>query len=289
MTENATPVTTAAATHTADAAADAAAGAAHPFGGAAAFEARGLRTGYGDRPVLDALDLVLPAGEVTSIVGANACGKSTLLRSLAGLLPSGGEIHVAGRPLAAYARRELARTVAFLPQSPIPPEGVSVDELVLRGRFPHRGLGLRPSAEDREQVQWAMHATDTAQLAGRPLATLSGGQRQRAWIAMALAQDTPIVLLDEPTTYLDLAHQLDLLTLLRRLNRESGRTIVMVLHDLNQAARFSDRIVGVKDGVVHASGTPGEVVDAAFVQAVLGVNAIVVPDPVTGTPMAVPR
>lgn len=256
----------------------------------AALEVRGLHAKYGDRSVLSALDLALPAGAITAIVGANACGKSTLLRTMARLLePAAGEVLVQGRPAASYGRKELARTLGFLPQSPLPPEGVAVGELVLRGRFPHRGVGLRPSRHDTERVAWAMAATDVAALADRPLDTLSGGQRQRAWIALALAQDTPILLLDEPTTFLDLGHQLEVLHLLRALNRDAGRTVVMVLHDLNQAARYADHLVGMRDGQVHAAGPPAAVVDTSFVQAVLGVDAVVVPDPVSGTPMAVPR
>ncbi|MFT4036365.1 MAG: ABC transporter ATP-binding protein, partial [Patulibacter sp.] len=165
---------------------------------AAAFAVDRLCVGYGKRRVLHELNLTIPAGQITAIVGANACGKSTLLRTLARLLPAhSGTVQLQGRPLGDYRRKELARTVAFLPQSPLPPEGITVEELVLRGRFPHRGLGLRPSAHDWERVAWALAATDATELAGRPLDALSGGQRQRAWIAMALAQDTRVLLLDE--------------------------------------------------------------------------------------------
>ncbi|WP_320670850.1 ABC transporter ATP-binding protein [Patulibacter defluvii] len=254
-----------------------------------ALEARGATVAYGERTVLDGLDVALPAGRVTAIVGANACGKSTLLRALARIVPlRAGEVRLAGEDVSALAPRALARRLGFLPQSPVPPEGLSVRELVARGRFPHLRLGRRPSAEDRERVAWALAATATEELAERPLEALSGGQRQRAWIAMALAQDTEILLLDEPTTYLDLAHQLDVLELLRDLNRDQGRTVVMVLHDLNQAARYADHLVAMADGAVVAAGDPAATVDAGLVERVLGVRVRIVPDPVTGTPMAIP-
>lgn len=255
----------------------------------AALRARGLSVGYGDRAVLHALDCEIPAGSITAIVGANACGKSTLLRAMARLLrPSGGAVLLDGRPVHEMPTREVARRLGFLPQSPVPPEGLTVRDLVNRGRFPHQRLGRRESAEDRRLVSWALEITDIADLAERPLDRLSGGQRQRAWIAMALAQDTGVLLLDEPTTYLDLAHQLEVLDLLSDLNARDGRTIVLVLHDVNQACRYADRIIALREGVVHAAGAPEDVVDAAMLSEVFGLTAEVMPDPVTGTPMCVP-
>ncbi|MFA4930113.1 MAG: ABC transporter ATP-binding protein [Patulibacter sp.] len=250
---------------------------------------RGLTTGYADRRVIERLDCTIPGGSVTAIVGANACGKSTLLRAIAQLIPSDGEVALGDTVLTGLSSRETARRIGFLPQSPTPPEGLTVEELVSRGRFPHLRFGRRPSAHDRERVAWALRATATDVLAERPLEALSGGQRQRVWIAMALAQDTGVLLLDEPTTYLDLAHQLDVLELLRELNAQDGRTVVMVLHDINQACRYADHLIAMKDGAVIASGPPAEIVDAELVSTVLDVRARIVPDPVTGTPMLVPE
>ncbi len=191
--------------------------------------------------------------------------------------------------LSGLSPRETARRIGFLPQSPTPPEGLTVEELVSRGRFPHLRFGRRPTAHDRERVAWALAATSTDGLADRPLEALSGGQRQRVWIAMALAQDTRVLLLDEPTTYLDLAHQLDVLELLRELNAQDGRTVVMVLHDVNQACRYADHLIAIKEGALIAAGPPAEIVDAELVSTVLDVRARIVPDPVTGTPMLVPE
>ena len=252
------------------------------------LNAAGLRVGYGEREVLQGVDVPLPAGRITAIVGANASGKSTLLRAFARLLkPTGGAVLLDGAEISTLPTREVARRLGFLPQSPVPPEGLTVEDLVQRGRFPHRKLGRRTTSEDQERVQWALEATGIEDLRDRPLDRLSGGQRQRAWIAMALAQDTPILLLDEPTTYLDLAHQLEVLDLLADLN-EQGRTIGIVLHDLNHACRYAHHLVALRDGQVHAAGAPEAIVDEELVQAVFGLRARVLPDPVTGTPMCVP-
>jgi iron complex transport system ATP-binding protein len=252
------------------------------------LSAAGLTVGYGEREVLHGVDVPLPAGEITAIVGANASGKSTLLRAFARLLkPTGGSVLLDGAEITSLPTREVARRLGFLPQSPVPPEGLTVEDLVARGRFPHQRLGRRASPEDRERVEWALEATSITDLRERPLDRLSGGQRQRAWIAMALAQDTPILLLDEPTTYLDLAHQLEVLDLLADLNAQ-GRTIGLVLHDLNHACRYAHHLVALRDGVVHAAGAPEEIVDEELVHAVFGLRSRVLPDPVTGTPMCVP-
>jgi len=252
------------------------------------LRADNLRVGYGERDVLQGVDVPLPEGQITAIVGANACGKSTLLRTFARLLkPTSGAVLLDGAEIAHTPTREVAKRLGFLPQSPVPPEGLTVEDLVHRGRFPHQKLGRRTSGEDKARVEWALHATGVHDLRDRPLDRLSGGQRQRAWIAMALAQDTPILLLDEPTTYLDLAHQLEVLDLLVDLN-EHGRTIGIVLHDLNHACRYAHHLVALKSGHVHAAGAPQAIVDEVLVKQVFGLDSRVIPDPITGTPMCVP-
>lgn len=246
--------------------------------------------GYGDRVVVDGVDVAIPAGLVTVVVGANACGKSTLLRGLARLLqPRGGTVLLDGRDLHATPTREVARRLGLLPQSPLAPEGVTAGDLVARGRAPHQRWWQQWSAEDERAVTEAMAATDTAQLADRSVDELSGGQRQRVWLAMALAQETEVLLLDEPTTYLDLAHQVEVLELVAELNATRGRTVVMVLHDLNHAARYAQHVIAMKDGRVVAEGRPDEVVTEALVQEVLGLSCAVVPCPVSGRPLVVPR
>jgi iron complex transport system ATP-binding protein len=252
------------------------------------LRAEQLRVGYGERDVLQGIDVPLPPGRITAIVGANACGKSTLLRTFARLLkPTAGTILLDGAAITSLPTREVAKRLGFLPQSPVPPEGLTVEDLVHRGRFPHQKLGRRTTDEDRAKVDWALTATGVDDLRERPLDQLSGGQRQRAWIAMALAQDTPILLLDEPTTYLDLAHQLEVLDLLVDLN-EQGRTIGIVLHDLNHACRYAHHLVALKRGQVYAAGAPSDIVDEVLVKQVFGLDSRVIPDPVTGTPMCVP-
>lgn len=253
------------------------------------LQAAGVTLGYGDHAVVRDLDLAIPAGGITAIVGANGCGKSTLLRALGRLLrPQGGRVLLDGRELHRLPGRDVARRLGILPQSPVAPEGLTVEDLVGRGRHPHQGLLRQWSADDERAVAAALAATGTADLAGRPVDELSGGQRQRAWIAMALAQETDILLLDEPTTFLDLAHQVEVLDLLADLVSGHGRTVVMVLHDLNQACRYADHLVAVHAGRVHAAGPPSDVVDAALVEHVFGLRARIVPDPVTGTPLCVP-
>jgi iron complex transport system ATP-binding protein len=254
-----------------------------------ALRGEGLRIGYDGRTVIDGLDLDLPAGKVTAIVGPNACGKSTLLKGLARLHPlEAGRVLLGDRDLATLSRRELARELGVLPQSSLAPDGVRVAELVGRGRYPHQGWFGRHSSDDDAVVARAMAATGVADLADRPVAELSGGQRQRVWIAMVLAQDTDVVLLDEPTTYLDVAHQVDLLDLLAELNAERGTTVVMVLHELNLAARYADHLVVMRAGRVVAEGEPSAVLTADSVREAFGLEARLVADPVAGTPMVVP-
>ncbi|MFD6135380.1 ABC transporter ATP-binding protein [Isoptericola sp. NPDC060257] len=272
---------------------DATPGPSHGTTGTAArdvtLRAHGVSLGYDGRRVIDGLDLELPAGRVTAIVGPNACGKSTLLRGLARLHPlDGGRVTLGGEDVGGLSRKELAKRVGVLPQSSIAPDGVRVAELVGRGRYPHQGWFGRHSSTDDGAVLRALEATGVADLADRPVAELSGGQRQRVWIAMVLAQETDFVLLDEPTTYLDLAHQVDLLDLLTELNRTRGTTVVMVLHELNLAARYADHLVVMSAGQVVAEGRPGDVLTAASVRAAFGLRAQVVPDPVSGTPLVVP-
>ncbi|MBU2698371.1 ABC transporter ATP-binding protein [Nocardioides sp. WV_118_6] len=255
-----------------------------------AITATGLSLGYRNHHVIENLDLVLPPGKVTAIVGPNACGKSTLLRGLARLHPhAAGSVTVDGQDIGALSRKQLARLIGVLPQSSVAPDGVRVAELVSRGRFPHQGWFGRHSSDDDVVVMRALEATGVAELAERRLEELSGGQRQRVWIAMVLAQETSAVLLDEPTTYLDVTHQLELLDLLADLNAERGTTVVMVLHELNHAARYADHMVVMSGGRVVGEGAPGEVLTVASVRDAFGLDAEIIPDPVTGGPLVVPR
>ncbi|HET7684336.1 MAG TPA: ABC transporter ATP-binding protein [Marmoricola sp.] len=245
--------------------------------------------GYGDHPVLQGLSTRIPDGRITVIVGANACGKSTLVRGMARLLrPRSGSVLLDGQAIAALSTKQVARTLGLLPQAPIAPEGVTVADLVGRGRHPHqRGL-RRWSRADEAAVAEALEVTDTLGLADRPVDELSGGQRQRVWIAMALAQQTDLLLLDEPTTYLDVAHQVEVLDLLADLNARRGTTVVMVLHELNLAARYADHLVALAQGRVVAEGTPHQVITEDCVRAVFGIDSRVIADPVSNTPMVVP-
>ena len=255
----------------------------------ARLQADSVTVGYGAEPVVRDLSLTIPDGRVTTIVGPNGCGKSTLLRTLARLLkPTSGGVVLDGAPIASIPTREIARRLALLPQSPVAPEGLLVRDLVGRGRHPHQRWFAQWSEHDEDVVRQSLEMTDTLDLADRPLDQLSGGQRQRAWIAMTLAQHTDLLLLDEPTTYLDLAHQVEVLDLVSRLNREQGRTVAMVLHDLNLAARYSDVIVVMKEGVVVTQGAPRDVLTVELLAAVFGLDAAVLPDPRTGLPIVVP-
>ena len=251
--------------------------------------ARALVAGYGDALVLDALDLDVPPGKLTVIVGANACGKSTLLRALSRLLkPKHGHVLLDGKDIHKIAPRALAQKLGLLPQSPVAPEGITVLDLVGRGRSPHQGVFTRWTQRDDEAVAAALEATKTVDLANRAVDELSGGQRQRVWIAMALAQQTDLLLLDEPTTFLDIRHQVEVLDLLHDLNAARGTTIVMVLHDLNLAARYCDHLIAMTAGRLHASGTPEVVLTEETVRQVFGIGSRIVSDPVSGRPMMVP-
>ncbi|CAB3726504.1 ABC transporter ATP-binding protein [Paraburkholderia rhynchosiae] len=255
----------------------------------AALAAHSLTVGYRDHIVLDKLDLAIAAGRITALCGPNGCGKSTLLRTLAGLQPAlSGSVEIDGAPLASYRRRALARTLTMLAQFNQIPAGLTVRELVAYGRYAYGGWLRGLSHEDHIAIDDALATSGLAADAARDVAALSGGERQRAWIAMALAQQAPVVLLDEPTTYLDIHHQLDILRELRRLNRERGLTIVWVLHDLNQAAAYSDEIVLMRAGRIVAQGSPDAMLDPRHLNEAFGVRMLKIAHPQTGAPMCVP-
>ncbi|MEV8022704.1 ABC transporter ATP-binding protein [Streptomyces sp. NPDC086554] len=250
----------------------------------------GLDLRYGEKVVVGGLDVTLPGAAVTAIVGPNACGKSTLLRGLTRLLaPAGGSVALDGADIHRMSARALARRMGLLPQQPVTPDAITVEALVRLGRYPHQTFLSPWSKADQAAVDEALERTGTAELREQSVDRLSGGQRQRAWIALALAQDTELLLLDEPTTFLDLRHQLDVLDLVADLHAEAGRTVVMVLHDLGQAARYADHLVVLKDGQLAAAGAPADVLDADLVKDVFDVDCRVIPDPETGTPLVVPK
>jgi iron complex transport system ATP-binding protein len=244
---------------------------------------------YDGREVVTDLSVTIPSGKITVIVGPNACGKSTLLRALARLLkPSRGAVLLDGTSIHKLPTREVATRLGILPQSPVAPEGITVADLVGRGRYPHQGWFRQWTAADRAAVDDALAATGTLDIAGRPVDELSGGQRQRVWIAMTLAQGTTLMLLDEPTTFLDMAHQVEVLDLLVDLNQQEGRTIVLVLHDLNHACRYAHHLVAMRDGSIVAEGSPDRIVTPELVTDVFGMPCRVIEDPVSRTPLVVP-
>lgn len=254
-----------------------------------ALTTRKLTLAYEDTQIIADLNLAIPGGKLTVLVGPNGCGKSTLLRGLARLLkPRTGMVYLEGTAIHRLPTREVAKRLGILPQGPVAPEGLTVRDLVAQGRYPHQGWLQQWSQEDERMTQDALLTTGMLEFAQRSLDSLSGGQRQRAWIAMALAQNTKILLLDEPTTFLDLAHQIELLDLLHDLNRNQGRTIVMVLHDLNQACRYADHLIAIHQGQVYAQGEPEQVMTTELVKVVFGLEARIIADPITGTPLCIP-
>jgi len=254
------------------------------------LRAQKVTLGYDGPDIVHQLSVEVPAGCITSVIGPNGCGKSTLLRSLARLMkPRGGAVYLDGIGISELPTREVARKLGILPQDPTAPEGLTVRELAAQGRYPHQSWLSQWSKKDERAVERALEITGVEELADRPLDTLSGGQRQRAWISMALAQETETLLLDEPTTFLDMAHQLEVLQLLEKLNREEGRTILMVLHDLNNAARYSHHMIALSKGRVFTTGEPCEVVTTEVLREVFGVEADIVPDPRTSLPLCIPQ
>jgi iron complex transport system ATP-binding protein len=253
------------------------------------LSAEELTLAYDKREVSRELSVTIPSGKITAIVGANACGKSTLLRALARLLkPKHGVVLLDGEDIHGLPTKVVARKLGILPQTPSVPSGISVTDLIARGRYPHQKLVRQWTPEDEATVAAAMVATQTLELARRPVDELSGGQRQRVWIAMVLAQQTDILLLDEPTTFLDLSHQIDVLDLLKDLNQQHASTIVLVVHDLNHAARYADHLIAMHEGAIVAQGHPREIVTAALVEQILAMRSQIITDPVSLTPMVIP-
>lgn len=252
--------------------------------------AQDITIGYDTRVISKDLSVAIPDRSFTVIVGANACGKSTLLRALSRLIkPSRGSVVLDGQAIGSFPAKEVARRLGLLPQTSIAPEGITVADLIARGRYPHQKLLRQWSREDEAAVIAAMDATRVTELSHRLVDELSGGQRQRVWVAMVLAQETPLLLLDEPTTFLDITHQIELLELLGDLNRRNGQTIVAVLHDLNHACRYATHIIAMRDGAIIAEGAPRDIVTAELVEAVFGLPCIIIDDPIAHTPLVIPR
>jgi iron complex transport system ATP-binding protein len=252
------------------------------------IEVQSITLAYENDLIIRNLSLSIPRGGITALVGPNGCGKSTLLRGLSRLLkPRGGSVLLDGRDIWSMPTKALAQQLGILPQSPVTPEGLTVYELVAQGRYPHQTFMQQWTADDERQAQEALRITGLTELSDRPVDSLSGGQRQRAWIAMTLAQDTDYLLLDEPTTFLDLAFQIDVLDLLDDLHKE-GKTIIMVLHDLNHACRYADHLIALREGSIEAQGNPAAILDERLVERVFGIRCQIIPDPVTGTPLVVP-
>ncbi len=254
-----------------------------------AINTQSLSLGYGDKLIINDMNIEIPKGEITVFIGANGCGKSTLLRSVARLLkPQSGSVLLEGKAISTMSSKDVARKMAILPQSPVAPEGLTVYQLVKQGRYPYQSWLKQWSSVDEEKVQKAIEATNMTDLKDQAVDELSGGQKQRAWIAMTLAQDTDVILLDEPTTYLDMTHQIEILDLLFDLNEFENRTIVMVLHDLNLACRYADNLLALKNGAIHAQGRPEDIITPELVQHVFSMKCQISFDPIFGSPMCVP-
>lgn len=254
------------------------------------LEANSLVTGYDKKIIIDGIDIKIPSNKISVIIGANACGKSTLLKTLVRLIkPKSGNVLIDGKKITEIPTKKLAQTIGLLPQSPIVPEGITVVDLVTRGRFPYQSFGKSMTSEDFKAVQNAIEMMGITELADRCVDELSGGQRQRVWIAMALAQDTDILFLDEPTTYLDLQYQVEILDLLTDLNKKFGTTIVMVLHELNLTARYADYLFALKKGTIVAEGTPNDIVTSDLIKEVFNLDCSVINDPVSNSPLIIPK
>ena len=248
-----------------------------------------LTLAYGKKTIAESLNVTIPDGHFTAIIGPNGCGKSTLLRTLSRLMtPASGHVYLDGEQIQRYASKEVAKRIGLLAQNATTPGDITVQELVARGRYPHQPLFTRWRKEDEAAVTRAMQATGITDLAAQSVDTLSGGQRQRAWIAMVLAQETAIMLLDEPTTWLDISHQIDLLELLSELNRTQGYTLAAVLHDLNQACRYATHLIALRDGKIVAEGAPKAIVTPDLIEQIYGMRCMIIDDPVAGTPLVVP-
>jgi iron complex transport system ATP-binding protein len=261
----------------------------NPDNHSAALSARQLAIAYDQTIILSELNLAIPKGKITALVGPNGCGKSTLMKGLGRLIkPRQGTVYLDGKSITQQSTKAIARQMGLLPQSPRAPEGLTVRELAAQGRYPHQTWLQQWSETDEQAVESALSITGITELSDRPLDTLSGGQRQRAWIAMTLAQNTKILLLDEPTTFLDIAHQIEVLDLLWHLNQTQSRTIVMVLHEVNQACRYADYLVAMRDGVIYAHGDPSQIMTRSMIHDVFGIDSHIMTDPITGTPMCIP-
>lgn len=260
-----------------------------PSGTRAPVELTGVTIGYGREPVSTDLNLAIPPGKLTMVIGPNGCGKSTALRAMARLMaPQAGAVLLNGRDIRELPTRQIARQIGLLPQQSIAPDGIRVAELVARGRHPHQGPFRQWSEADEIAVADAMERTGVAAYSGIAVDRLSGGQRQRVWIAMVLAQETPVLLLDEPTTFLDLTHQLEVLDLCRHLTSDGERTVAAVMHDLGHACRYGDHLIAMRNGAIVATGPAAEIVTAELIRAVFNVEAMIVPDPASGTPLVIP-
>ncbi len=253
------------------------------------LEANQITLAYDNKTIINQLSLAIPTEKITILIGANGCGKSTLLKGLTRILkPKQGSVYLDGKAISKLSSQKVAQTLGILLQNPSSPEGLTVKELVAQGRYPYQSWWQQWSKEDETIVNQALISTDLMSLADRPLDTLSGGQKQRAWIAMSLAQDTDILLLDEPTSFLDLAHQIEILDLLHELNQMAQKTLVIVLHDLNLASRYADYLVAVKQGKIYAQGTPEIVMSEKVIEAVFNLQSHILPDPITNKPMCIP-